>query len=105
FVIPDDYDPEVYGARPPWLIGPVRGTAVVQVEPELSWWVTRLEPHVESLGEDDQGCHTFGLPYADEEILLSWAVGLGGCGELVAPTESREHLRLKLLEVLAAHEG
>ncbi len=105
FVIPDDYDPEVYGARPPWLIGPVRDTAVVKVEPELSWWVTRLEPHVRSLGEDDQGCHNFELPYADEEILLSWTVGLGGCGQLVAPTELRERLRLRLLDVLAAHEG
>ena len=34
-------------------------------------------------GTDQEGCTLFEAPYVDEEMLLSWVVGLGGCGELL----------------------
>lgn len=105
FVVPADYDPAQYGARPPWLIGPVRGSALVKVDDDLSWWASRLEPHVRPAGEDDDGCTIFEIPYADEEILLSWTVNLGGCGELLGPAELREELYRRLEQVRSAHEG
>jgi proteasome accessory factor C len=104
FSVPDSYDPEAYGARPPWLIGPLRGEAEIEVSEDLAWWVGRLEPHVRSLGDHD-GCTRFALPYSDERVLLSWVVGLGGCAELLAPMDVRGRLRESLLATSRAHEG
>jgi predicted DNA-binding transcriptional regulator YafY len=105
FSVPPDYDPREYRARPPWLIGPVRGSAAIKVTEDLAWWVARLQPHVAWLGEDCDGCTRFSVPYADERVLLSWVVGLGGCAELLEPTELRERLGQALSEVRSAHEG
>ena len=105
FSVPSDYDPEEYGARPPWMIGPVRGTATVRVGDDLAWWVERLEPHVSRQTDDDDGCTRFSVPYADELVLLSWVVGLGGCGELVEPAALRDRLRDMLAAICLAHEG
>jgi predicted DNA-binding transcriptional regulator YafY len=105
FSIPADYRPGEYRARPPWLIGPVQGTATITVSDDLAWWVTRLEPHVTRLGDDGDGCTRFSVAYADEQVLLSWVVGLGGCGELLEPPRLRERLRHDLQEVCRAHEG
>ena len=105
FSIPSDYDPGNYRARPPWLIGPRKGTATVKVTDDLAWWVTRLQPHLTRLGEDRDGCTRFSLPYADERVLLSWVAGLEVCGELQEPTELREQLRRDLVAVARAHQG
>ncbi len=105
FTIPGDYDPGEYRARPPWLIGKIRGTATVKVEEELAWWVSRLQPHVEWLRDDTAGCSYFSLPYADEDVLLSWAVGLGVCGELLEPADLRAKLADSLVRVARAHAG
>jgi len=56
------------------------------------------------LGDDEDGCTRFEIPYADEIVLLSWVVGLGGCGELVGPAPLREELRRCLEVANAAHE-
>jgi len=105
FSVPPDYDPNEYRARPPWLIGRVRGTASVRVADDLAWWVKRLEPHVSWLGDDDDGCARFAVPYSDERVLLSWVVGLGGCGELLEPRELRGRLHGLLGHVCRDHEG
>lgn len=105
FFVPADYDPNEYRARPPWLIGRVVGKASVRVADDLAWWVKRLEPHVDWLGDDDDGCARLAVPYADENVLLSWVVGLGGCGELLEPRELRERLRDLLHRVCRDHEG
>ncbi len=105
FSIPSDFDPDEYRARPPWLIGPARGSAIIRVDDDLSWWVERLARHVSRLGEDADGCTLFDVPYADEAVLLSWVVGLGGCGELLEPAALRKRLRESLKVVYAAHEG
>jgi predicted DNA-binding transcriptional regulator YafY len=105
FCVPADYDPREYRARPPWLIGPISGTATVRVSDDLAWWVRRLEPHVQQLDDDADGCTRFATPYADERVLLSWVVGLGGCGELLEPAVLRDRLRQCLEEVVHAHEG
>jgi len=104
FVVPADYDPEQYRARPPWLIGPLDGTATIAVGEDLSWWVRRLEPHVSWLGDAD-GCATFAVPYADEFVLLSWLTSLGGCAEILQPSDLREQARDLLLAVGRAHAG
>lgn len=105
FYVPADYDPAAYRARPPWLLGPVKGSATISVGDDLAWFVERLAPHVEPLPVEDDACARFLLPYADPDVLLSWVVGLGGCGELLEPAE----LRLRLLEdldrVRDRHEG
>ncbi len=105
FTVPADYDSDLYRARPPWLIGPVQGAALIKVDDDLAWWAARLEPHVRNVGVDQEGCTLFEAPYVDEEILLSWVVGLGGCGELMAPPDMRARLLLGIEEVRAAHDG
>lgn len=105
FSTPGDYHPGEYRARPPWLIGPVRGVATIKVSDDLAWWVTRLKPHIAWLGDDADGCTRFSVPYADERVLLSWVVGLGGCGELLEPQGLRERLWQDLSVLRRAHEG
>lgn len=103
FTVPDDYDPDRYRARPPWLLGPIRGNATVRVGEDLSWWVKRLEPHVRLLAEEEDGCALFSLPYADDSVLLAWVAGSGGCTELLEPAALRRRLRDALAEVSRAH--
>ncbi|MBN1628358.1 MAG: WYL domain-containing protein [Thermoleophilia bacterium] len=103
FTVPPDYDPDHYRARPPWLIGPVRGVATVRVGEDLAWWVRRLVPHVELIAEEDDGCALVSMPYADESVLLSWIAGSGGCTELLEPARLRARLRDALLETGRAH--
>ena len=104
FTVPEDYDPDQYRARPPWLIGPVSGTATVSVGEDLAWWVKRLEPHVRWLA-DAEGCATFSVPFADEFLLLSWLAGLGGCSEVLEPPALRDTARELLLKVSREHTG
>ena len=104
FTVPDDYDPGHYRARPPWLIGPVVGTATISVAEDLAWWVKRLEPHVSWLS-DAEGCTTFSVPYADEFPLLSWLTTLGRCSRVLEPPALRESFAEALLMVSRAHEG
>jgi len=104
FTVPADYDPERYRARPPWLIGPVIGTATISVGEDVSWWVKRLEPHVRWL-QDADGYATFSVPYADEFPLLSWLAGLGGGSRILDPPELRQKAHEALLAVCRAHEG
>ncbi len=105
FYVPADYDPAAYRARPPWLLGPVKGSATISVGDDLAWFVERLAPHVQPLPVDDDACARFLVPYADPDVLIAWVIGLGGCGELLDPAE----LRLRLLEDLERardrHEG
>ena len=105
FTVPPDYNPDEYRARPPWLIGKLKGTATVRVDEELAWWVSRLQPHVQWLRDDETGCSHFSVPYADEDVLLSWAIGLGGCGELLDPPGLRAKLADSLSRVEQAHAG
>lgn len=104
FSIPAEYRPEEYRARPPWMIGPIKGTATVRVGDDLAWWVARLEPHVRRLDDDESGS-CFALPYADEFILLSWVIGLGGSGELLEPESLRLQLKVALERIARAHRG
>ena len=105
FYTPPDYDPAAYRARPPWLLGPVRGAATISVGEDLAWYVERLAPHVQALPTEDDTCTRFLAPYADADVLLSWVAGLGGCGELVDPPELRERLLEGLRKVADAHDG
>jgi len=104
FDVPDDYDPGLYRARPPWLMGPVVATATVSVGEDLAWWVKRLEPHAHWL-QDADGYATFSVPYADEFPLLSWLAGLGGCSLVLDPPELRQKAHEALVAVVRAHAG
>ncbi len=105
FSLPPGYDPAFYTARPPWLLGAVKGQATVRVSEDLAWLVERFAPHVQVLDTSETGCSDFVVPYADEEMLLSWVVGLGSCGELLAPPELRDRLLQLLRELADAHTG
>ncbi len=105
FYVPTDYDRTAYRARPPWLLGPVEGTATISVGDDLAWYVERLAPHVRPLPPGEDVCTRFIAPYADADVLLSWVVGLGGCAEVIEPPELRSRLRRYLGEVIAGHEG
>ncbi len=104
FSIPNEYDPNRYRARPPWLIGAVKGVALVRAGDELAWWVERLEPHVHRLDDEGEGA-VFEVPYADEWVLASWIVGLGASAELVEPAVLRERIAAALGDIVRSHEG
>ena len=103
FYTPAGYDPAAYRARPPWLIGPVKGTATIGVGDDMAWYVERLAPHIQALAADDDACTRFHVPYADADVLLSWVAGLGGSGELIEPAELRSRLLECLHRVRDAH--
>ena len=105
FYVPADYDSSAYRARPPWLLGPVKGAATISVGDDMAWYVERLGPHIQTLPADDEACTRFQVPYADADMLLSWVAGLGGCGELTAPVELRARLLEGLCRVRDAHAG
>lgn len=105
FYVPADYDPAAYRARPPWLLGPVRGSATISVGDDLAWYVERLAPHVVPLATVDDTCTLFQVPYADAGVLLSWVAGLGGCGELLEPPGLRQELLEGLRRVAVTHDG
>jgi proteasome accessory factor C len=105
FYTPANYDPAAYRARPPWLIGPVKGTATISVGDDMAWYVERLAPHIQALPADDDACTRFRVPYADADVLLSWVAGLGGSGELLEPAELRSRLLEGLHRVRDAHAG
>jgi predicted DNA-binding transcriptional regulator YafY len=104
FSIPEDYDPDQYRARPPWLLGRTEGTAAIQVGEDLAWWFRRLEPHVSRLAEDD-GCARFAIPYADDFVLLSWLTGLGGSAEILEPPGLRDKMKRLLHKVARSHSA
>jgi proteasome accessory factor BC len=103
FYVPSDYDPAAYRARPPWLLGPVRGTATISVGDDMAWYVERLAPHVQPLPAEDDACSRFLTPYADADVLISWVAGLGGSGELLEPADLRARLLAGLYRVRDAH--
>ncbi len=105
FVVPADYDPGAYGARPPWLMGPVKGTATIRVGPDLAWWVKRLQPHVTLLEDEEDDGARFSVAFADETVLLSWVAGLVGSAELLEPAALCERMASALVSIAAAHSG
>ncbi len=110
FSIPDDYDPEAFRSRPPWLLGTAVGVARVRLDPALSWWVERTYPGIPARAHAEvAGCEAenvaIDLPYADAHALISWVLGLGEQAELLGPPELRARLLAGLDAILAAHEA
>ena len=103
FYVPSGYDPAAYRARPPWLLGPVKGTATISVGDDMAWFVERLAPHIKALPAVDDTCSRFLTPYADADVLISWVAGLGNSGELLEPAELRSQLLTGLHRVRDAH--
>lgn len=103
FDVPSDYDPDQYRARPPWLLGPVTGEAIVRVGEDRAWLVKRLQPHVIWLGDDSRGASLFRFPFADKKVLLSWLVSIGGKETALDPPSLRTELLDLLLAVQRAH--
>jgi len=103
FVIPSDYSPEQYRARPPWLLGPVSGTAIVRLGKDRAWLAKRLEPYVACVGSDIHGASIFHIPFADQKVLFSWLVGIGGTETAIEPLPLRAELVELLVAVQRAH--
>jgi predicted DNA-binding transcriptional regulator YafY len=108
FLVPAEFDPEEYRARPPWLLGAPQGQARVAIGEDLCWWVERTYPHLTledpSAGGAD-GHRVLITPYADETALIGWVISLGGQAELLEPPELRQALAQRLERIRAAHAG
>jgi len=101
FHIPPEYDPDDYGARPPWLLGEARDQAVVFVAEDLAWWVSRsFSPE----GAPAEGGIVFTLPYADPGALLAWVISLGRAARLVAPPMLVDELTERLHSLVRTHK-
>ena len=73
FSLPTDFDPDEYRARPPWLLGEIRGRARVAISEDLCWWVERTYPHLtleDPAGLDPAGRRVLATAYADESALI-----------------------------------
>ena len=94
FEPPEDLDLTSHMQTEAWEIGSEDpATAVVRFSAGIRWWAEQNMAHL-TQREGPEGALEIELPVANDDALLSWAIGFGDSVEIVAP----ERLRTRLLE-------
>jgi proteasome accessory factor C len=96
FEIPADFDLGAFRDRPAWQLGASLERARIRVAADLGWWVATHWSHCGDLTWLEDGALEYETPYADGRALLSWALGMGGSAEVLAPEELRNQARDQL---------
>ncbi len=98
--LPADFDVEAHRVARPWQIGPIVGTARIEVQGDTAWWVRRT---LADAGTVDEG--VFETPYATLGALVSWILRQNGRAIPLEPPELRDEVREALGLLRERHTG
>jgi len=98
--LPADFDVEAHRVARPWQIGPIVGTARIEVQGDTAWWVRRT---LADAGIVDEG--VFETPYATLGALVSWILRQNGRAIPLEPPELRDEVREALGLLRERHTG
>ena len=98
--LPADFDVEAHRVARPWQIGPIVGTARIEVQGDTAWWVRRT---LADAGTVDDG--VFETPYATLGPLVSWILRQNGRAIPLEPAELRDEVREALAPASRAPHG
>ncbi len=97
---PEDFDVEAHRIPRPWQIGPLTGTARIEVQGDTAWWVHRT---LADAGTVDDG--VFETSYATLGPLVSWILRQNGRAIPLDPPELRDEVADALRALRDRHTG
>ena len=97
---PEEFDVEAHRIARPWQIGPVAGTARIEVQGDTAWWVHRT---LADAGTVDDG--VFETSYATLGPLVSWILRQNGRAIPLEPPELRDEVADALRALRDRHTG
>ena len=100
FRLPADFDVDAYRVGEDWQHGPVAGTARIEVNGDIAWWVHRTLREAGTLVEG-----VFETEYASIEPLAGWVLRQNGRAVPLEPEELRIACAEGLQRVRDAHEA
>jgi len=97
---PEEFDVEAHRIARPWQIGPIAGTARIEVQGDTAWWVHRT---LADAGTVDDG--VFETSYATLGPLISWILRQNGRAIPLEPPELRDEVADALRSLRDRHTG
>ncbi len=97
---PEDFDVEAHRIPRPWQIGPLTGTARIEVQGDTAWWVHRT---LADAGTVDDG--VFETSYSTLGPLVSWILRQNGRAIPLDPPELRDEVADALRALRDRHTG
>ena len=97
---PEEFDVEAHRIARPWQIGPIAGTARIEVQGDTAWWVHRT---LADAGTVDDG--VFETRYATLGPLVSWILRQNGRAIPLEPPELRDDVADALRTLRDRHTG
>ena len=97
---PEEFDVEAHRIARPWQIGPIAGTARIEVQGDTAWWVHRT---LADAGTVDDG--VFETSYATLGPLVSWILRQNGRAIPLEPPELRDDVADALRTLRDRHTG
>jgi proteasome accessory factor C len=102
FQRPGDFDPRRYANRIPWQYGPIVDVAELWIPEDREWYVERQYGQYGTL-EDAESGRVFRTPYANDRLLISWALGFGA--RILGPPALVAEARTRVDRLIESHRG
>ncbi|MFN8223952.1 MAG: WYL domain-containing protein [Gaiellales bacterium] len=100
FRLPEGFNVDDHRVPRPWQIGPIVGTARIEVQGDTAWWVERT---LADAGTVVDG--VFETAYSSLEPLVSWVLRQNGRAIPLEPPELRDQARESLALLRERHDG